>query len=365
MNKIIITFLTLFSIFWHSPINASDSKPLENVSVQLKWFYQFQFAGILVAKEKGFYKDVGLNVTVKERDPSKNNILQVINGESEYGVADSVILRYRAEGYKIRVFAAIFQHNAMVFLSKKGSGILSPYDMKGKLISYQQGVDDSIFTSLLKFANLTKKDVKIIPKDFTQMNFIKGEVDIIDAYISNEPYWLKKKYNIDVNVIDPKRYGIDFYGDLLFTTQEEINKHPERVAAFKKATLKGWAYALNHSKEAINIILSKYNTRGLKYDKLLYEAKITKRLISSKFIPLGDVKKTRFQRVADVYEGKKLNKKNLKKAVDNLIYDPHAKVDFLSKYKNQILIGVIILFSLILFLYFHNIRIKYRNRREE
>ncbi|MEA1981741.1 MAG: ABC transporter substrate-binding protein, partial [candidate division Zixibacteria bacterium] len=359
MNKIITIYLILLSVFLSSTLNASDSKPLEDVSIQLKWFYQYQFAGIFVAKEKGFYKDVGLNVTIKERDPSKNNILQVVNGESEYGVADSVILRYRADGHSVKVIATIFQHNAMVLISKKNSGIVSPHEMIGKSISYQEGLDDSIITSLLKFANLTKDDYIKKPMDFTHMDFVNGKVDIIEAYISNEPYWLKEKYDIDINIIDPKSYGIDFYGDLIFTTQDEINKHPERVESFRQATLKGWAYALNHKKESINIILDKYNTRDLQYEQLLFEARVTENLISTKFIPLGDMKKKRFERVAELYIGKNINKKRLEKAVDSLIYNPHAKLSFISKYKYQILISIFALFCSFLFLVLHNRRLKY------
>ncbi len=171
------------------PLFANE-KPLEKVSIQLKWFHQYQFAGVIMAKEKGFYEQSGLDVTIKERDPKKNNILQVINGDSEYGMADSVILRYRAEGHPVKVLATIFQHNAMVLISKKESGIVSPYEMKGKRISYQEGLDDSIITSLLSFANIDKDDYIKRPMDFSHMDFIRGDVDISEAYISIEPYWM-------------------------------------------------------------------------------------------------------------------------------------------------------------------------------
>lgn len=359
MKKLIIIYITLLSVFLSSALNATENKPLENVTIQLKWFYQYQFAGYIVAKEMGFYEEAGLNVTIKERDPAQNNILQVINGESEYGIADSVILRYRAEGYNVKVLATIFQHNAMVLLSKKGSGIISPYELKGKSIAFQSGLDDSIITSLFTFANLTQNDYTKVPMDYSHMGFIDDRVDVTEAYISTEPYWLKKKHNIDVNIIDPKNYGIDLYGDLLFTSQEEIDMHPERVIAFRKATLKGWTYALNHVEETIRIILSKYNTRGLEYDQLLYEARITKNLISTKFVPLGNVKKERFQRVAQLYSGKNINSGTLKRAVDSLIYDPYAKVSFFSKYKYQITITFLTLLGLILFLVFNNLRLKH------
>ncbi|MFC2073908.1 ABC transporter substrate-binding protein [Campylobacterota bacterium] len=356
---IILLLLPLYSY--------AQDKPLEKVSVQLKWFYQYQFAGIIVAKEKGFYEKAGLDVTIKERDPAFNNIEQVIKGESEYGVADSVILRYRAEGNPVKVIATIFQHNAMVLISKKESGIVSPYEMKDKKISYQEGLDDSIITSVLAFANLKDKDFIKRPMDFTHMDFISGEVDVSEAYISIEPYWLKEKYGIDVNIIDPKNYGIDFYGDLLFTTEDEIKHHPQRVEAFKNATLKGWAYALQHKEEAIDIILEKYNTRDLNRKQLMYEARITQNLIATNYIPLGESKKERFKVLADLYLTHGLSKRSLDKAVEEIVYDPLNKKSIFQEHLNLILGTSLALTILVLLLMLYNMRLSHlvRLRTEE
>ncbi|MDB2562357.1 ABC transporter substrate-binding protein [Sulfurimonas sp.] len=354
-----IIFLLLIPIFLFSSLHAKD-KALENISIQLKWFYQYQFAGIMLAKEKGFYEELGLNVEIKERDPKQNNILQVLNGESEYGVADSVILRYRAEGHKVKVLATIFQHNAMVLISKKGSGIVSPYEIKGKKISFQEGLDDSIISSLLAFANIEDGEYIKKPMDYTHMDFVNGKVDISESYISIEPYWLKEKYGIEVNVIDPKNYGIDFYGDLIFTTQKEIDEHPLRVEKFKEATLKGWQYALEHQDEAINIILQKYNTRELNYKQLEYEARVTKNLIAPNYIPLGDVRAERFKVLARLYQGKgNMSTEQLNEAVESIIYDPNVKENLFFEYLYSIITIALGLLTLILFLFFNNRRLQY------
>ena len=68
-------------IFFTTFLNANDK-----VTLQLKWFHQFQFAGYYAAKEKGFYEEVGLDVEIKERDLKYNNIDEVINGNAQYGV---------------------------------------------------------------------------------------------------------------------------------------------------------------------------------------------------------------------------------------------------------------------------------------
>jgi len=339
-----------------------EERSLERVSVQLKWFYQYQFAGILVAKEKGFYEEAGLDLLIRERDPAFNNIMQVIDGDAEYGIADSVILRYRAQGHPVKVIATIFQHNAMVLIAKKSSGIVSPYEMQGKRISYQEGLDDSIITSLLAYAGLEEGDFIKKPMDFTHMDFVKGETDVSEAYISIEPYWMKKKYGIDLNIIDPKSYGIDFYGDLIFTTETEIEQHPERVEAFRNATLKGWAYALSHQEEAIDIILSKYNTRELTREQLLYEARITENLIAAKYIPLGETRQERFESLADLYLSHGFSKKDLDRAVKEIIYNPLDKRDLFFEYFYPILITSLGLIILVFLLVLYNGRLSYQVR---
>ena len=337
-------------------LNARD-KELESVSIQLKWFYQYQFAGIIMAKEKGFYNKIGLDVTIKERIPTKNNILQVIEGDSQYGIADSVILRYRAQDYPVKALASIFQHNPMVLITKKDSGIVSPFEIKGKIISYQEGLDDSIITSILDFAHLSHEDIIKRPMDFTHMDFVNGEVDISEAYLSNEPYWMKEKHGIEVNVIDPKNYGIDFYGDIIFTTEDEIKNHPQRVKAFKAASLEGWAYALQHEEETINIILEKYNTRNLNFKQLLYEARITKNLIASDYIPLGEIRKERFDILKKQYFKKGIDASKLDQAIDELIYNPNAENNLFVEYLYPILALSLTLLILVLLLGYYNGRL--------
>lgn len=184
-----------------------------------------------MAKEKGFYKQAGLDVEIIERDPSKNNIEQVIKNEAQYGVADSAILLYRAKGKPVKIIASIFQHSPLVFISKKESGIYSPFEMKGRVLSYQKGVDDAPLLAMLKGAQIADDDYIFEDLDFTNGAFIRGEVDVMSAHLSNQPFAMRE-LGIEINIINPLNYGIDFYGDNLFTTETEIKKNPQRVELF-------------------------------------------------------------------------------------------------------------------------------------
>ena len=108
----------------------------EKIVLQLKWLHQFQFAGYYAAKEKGFYSEFGLDVEIRQRDRQKNNIEQVISGEAEYGVSDSVLLLYKAKNEPVTIVAPIFQHSPGVILTLKSSGIDSPYKLNNKKLMF-------------------------------------------------------------------------------------------------------------------------------------------------------------------------------------------------------------------------------------
>ncbi len=274
---------------------------LEAVSIQLKWQHAYQFAGYYAAIEQGFYREEGLDVRLKEYDFSKDLIKQVLDGESEYGISDSTLLIYRMKGEPVVLIKQFFQHSPLVFISRRESGIISPYEMPGKLISYNSTNewDASLNAMLLKTLgnNPNLKEVKKGQSFFQE--FIDGKIDVISGYSTSQPFLLKQQ-GIEVNIINPQNYGIDFYGDNFFTTETELQSHPDRVAKMARATVKGWQYALAHTDEIIDLIRSKYNPQ-LSKDYLAYEANATKQMLVADLIPLGTIDPSRYQVTAETY----------------------------------------------------------------
>lgn len=351
--------LFLFFIALLFSVDASASKASsQKVTVILKWFYQYQFAGIIMAKEKGFYQKEGLDVTILERDPAKDHIKQVLNGEAEYGIADSSLVRYALDGAPVKIIAPIFQHNAMVIISKKSSGITSPYELIGKKISYQEGIDDAIFSHMFRFADMTSKDYTKMPMDFSYEKFISGDIDVIAAYITDQPHWIEKR-GVSLNIINPISYGVDLYGDILFTNADEVAAHPQRVMAMKEATLEGWKYALDHPDETINVILQKYNTRSiLTRDQLEYEAKTTKHLIDAAITPLGTINPIRLASIVRTYQYGITDDK-VAQLVDSIVYDPEASDQKYGKYWKMWAVVAGLMILIIAALIFNNRRLNY------
>ncbi|MFT5659495.1 MAG: polar amino acid transport system substrate-binding protein [Sulfurimonas sp.] len=272
----------------------------EKVTLQLKWMHQFQFAGYYAAKEKGFYQENGLDVQIKERNLKYNNVEQVINGDAQYGISDSVILLYTAKKQPIKIVAPIFQHSPSVIITLKSSGLDTPYKLKNKKLAfYKKDIDGFDVLAMLKSIDTHPKIERT--RGTEEYTLLKDKkVDAYACYLTNEPFHFKEM-GVDINIIDPANYGFDLYGDMLFTNVDEAKNHPKRVESFKKATLKGWEYALDHKEEIIQLIQRKYSSNK-SIEHLRYEADAIDQMINRNSIPLGTFDKGRIQYTLNLYK---------------------------------------------------------------
>jgi len=298
-NKITPTsrIICLLILFISSVAIASEK---QTITIQLKWSHQFQFAGYYAAVEKGYYAEKGLNVVLKKRDPSKSHIQSVLDGDAEYGVADAGLILERLRGSPVVLLKQIFQHSPLVFLTLKKSGITTPYDLIDKSVMIDsKGSSDAPLIAMMLQTIGDLGAIKAVPQSFRLDDLITGQVDALSVYITNEPFTLKQR-DIGYNIINPKSYGIDFYGDNFFTTESEIENHPDRVAKMIRASLEGWQYALENPDEIIDLIITKYNPE-LNREKLAYEARLTSLMVLSGVIPLGLMTIDRYEQIVTTY----------------------------------------------------------------
>jgi two-component system sensor histidine kinase EvgS len=297
MSPIVFSFVLLLCI----DVACAQSPALEPVTIQLRWFHQFQFAGYYAAIEKGFYAEEGLEVALRKFEPGKDRIAPVLEGRAQYGIGDPSLLKLRMEGKPVVVLAQIFQHSPQVLIARRDSGIYEPPDLVGKKVMIpQDDLGTAPVHAMLLDALGGLDGVSVIPHTFNMDNFKAGKTDAMTGYLSNEPFRLKQD-GVAVNIMDARTYGIDFYGDNLFTTEQEIDAHPVRVKKVLRATLKGWAYALQHKDEIIDLIIEKYNP-DLDRDQLHYEAKVVDQMIVPDLVPVGEVNPKRYERIAKTYK---------------------------------------------------------------
>ncbi|HTQ98955.1 MAG TPA: ABC transporter substrate-binding protein [Candidatus Acidoferrum sp.] len=290
--------LTILLLTFASGILAADT--LDPVTLQLKWRHAFQFAGYYAALEKGYYRDAGLDVSIKELSGDKAPLTLMLEGKADYAVTGSDIVIHRAQGEPVVALATIFQHSPYAFLVRADSGLSKMEDFAGKRIMIGTGVQGADLQAALRRAGLTDKDYQRIPTNYDFRGLVRGEIDAFDAYTTDQAQTMDEE-GIEGRYILPSSYGVDFYGDVLATSETEIGKHPERVAAFRKASMRGWNYALNHADEMIELILTRYNTQKLSRAHLEYEAITSREMIQPLFVNIGYMNPDRWQQILNIF----------------------------------------------------------------
>lgn len=281
-------------------IHAAE-KPLEKVSLQLQWLDQFQFAGYYMAKEKGFYRDAGFDVDIKKFSYETDVMADVLSKKTTFAIGRSSLIWYYSKGREISLLSATFQSSPLTLIALKSSDIEDVKDFVGKRVMItEDAVETASVYAMIKSAKLGEESVKYKKHTFDIEELIDGRVDLYAGYVSNEPYELKKR-GIEFKTFSPKERGFDFYDDILFTSQEEVRKNPKKVESFKKASIKGWEYAFENIDETVELIYKKYNSAGKTKDALLYEANELKKLAYINGVPLGSVRKSKIERILDIY----------------------------------------------------------------
>ncbi|WP_073614796.1 ABC transporter substrate-binding protein [Desulfopila aestuarii] len=270
-----------------------------SIRLQLRWLHQFQFAGYYAAIKEGYYSESGLQVTLIEGGKGKDTIDEVLNGNADYGVTNAEMLLQRLNGKPLVAVAAIFQHSPLIFVARKSSGITVPQDLSGKIVKMSRTSRDIELQAMLHGEGVNF-DKLILLEDVASYNdYFDPNIDVLAAYITNQPYYLKEKH-IPYTIISPSSYGIDFYGDCLFTTENEAKTNPARVQAFREATVKGWHYALAHKEEIIDLILNTYQSKKSR-EHLRYEADEIEKLILADLVEIGHMNPGRWEHIAKTF----------------------------------------------------------------
>ena len=256
-------------------LSFATAHAADKVTIQLKWVAQAQFAGYFVAKDKGFYQDAGLDVTINPGGPDVAPP-QVIAG----GGADVVVdwmpsaLASREKGVALVNISQTFKHSGLELVCRKDTGIKKPEDLKGKTVGIWYGGNEYPFLNWMSKLDY-KTDgspggVKILKQGFNVDPILQKQADCVSAMTYNE-YWQVIDGGFkpsDLVVFNYEKEGVATMEDGLWVMEAKL-KDPAfvaKMAKFVKASMKGWDYAKAHEDEAVKIILAT-DTTGAKTEK--------------------------------------------------------------------------------------------------
>lgn len=270
---------------------------LESVSLQLRWLHQAQFAGFYMAKAKGFYRDAGLNVTIRAGGNSKVPINEVLDRNADFGVGNTEVLVAYGHGFPLTALAAIFQNSPSVLVAKSDSDIQTIHDLIGKRVMMFSGTEDAELIVLLSRNNIALSDLEQVTTSANIDDLLDGKVDVFNGYLTNEPFYLQE-HGEQALTFAPSDYGINFYSDVIFTHQDFADSNPKTVERFLAASLQGWYYALTHIEETLDIIEQQYQPQKSRAN-LAYELETSAQLIMSELIEIGHMNPNRWQSIAN------------------------------------------------------------------
>lgn len=285
------------------------------------WLDQFEFAGFYVALEKGFYKDVGLDVELKKYDPSMNILEEVLNKNADFGTSSSSLIVDKSNGKDIVLLGSIFQSSPLILLALENSNIDYIEDMKNKsLMITQEQQKFATFKSMINSKGVKIDDLKVLEHSFDVDDLINKKTDLMLAYITNEPFLLEEK-GYKSKIFNPKDYGFDFYEEIIFTSKEFALKNPKLVKDFYSATIRGWEYAFENIDEVAKLVYERYNPQNKTLKSLLFEANEMKKLVYDKHGKIGTITPERINLIINTYRVMGLIKNHID--IDDLIYTEH------------------------------------------
>ncbi len=251
-------------------LTAGGAQALEDVTLQLKWVTQAQFAGYYVALHEGFYEEEGLNVTIRPGGPDIAPP-QVIAG----GGADVIVewmpaaLAAREQGLPLVNIAQPFVRSGMMLTCLADTGIRTPEDLRGRTVGVWFFGNEYPFLSwmaILGFPTTGGPDgVTVLRQGFNVDPLLQRQADCISTMTYNE-YWQVIDAGISPDQLVTFKYedmGVATLEDGLYVLEDRLSDPAfvDRMARFVRASMKGWRWAEENQEEAARIVLE-YDETG-------------------------------------------------------------------------------------------------------
>ena len=262
--KKLTTLLAASAVALGASLATTAASAADDLTLQLKWVTQAQFAGYYVAKEKGFYEAENLNVEIKPGGPDIAPV-QVLAG----GGADVVLdwmpsaLASREKGVALVNVAQPFKSSGMMLTCRKDSGIASPADFKGKTLGVWFFGNEYPFLSWMSQLGIPTEGgadgVTVLKQGFNVDPILQKQADCVSTMTYNE-YWQIIDAGLtpdDLVVFKYEDQGVATLEDGIYVLEDKLkdDAFKDKVVRFVRASMKGWDYACANQDEAAEIVL--------------------------------------------------------------------------------------------------------------
>jgi NitT/TauT family transport system substrate-binding protein len=233
---------------------AQAKAPLK---MQIGWLTGGNQVGEVVAKRLGYYEQEGIDFGISPGGPNIDGVAIVAAGKQDIGQVSSSpsVMLAISQDLPIKCFAVGAQRHPFCFFSLGKNPVRKPADFVGKKVG-MPSTSVVLLRALLAQNNIAEKDVNIIPVGADMSPLLNGQVDVVTGWLTNTTALkVLGKDRVDLTLWDA---GVRLYALPYYATHETLAKHPKELAAFLRATAKGWYYAQANRDQSIDLLVKEY-----------------------------------------------------------------------------------------------------------
>jgi NitT/TauT family transport system substrate-binding protein len=231
---------------------------LKPVSMTLDWIYEGPNVGFLIAREKGFYRDAGLDVSITAGKGSGNTAQLIANKAAQIGFADGYAASNGiSKGMKIKTIGSVYRRNPSAIMVAADSSIKTPKDLEGRTLAMIAGSGQfQQWPAFIKGAGLDASKIKIVNLTPPSLGpaLISGQVDAIGGYVQSYVPIIEIRGKKQVRSFWFADYSVNVVSNGIIAHEDLIKSDPGLLRAFVPASIKGFLYGRQHPDEAAAIV---------------------------------------------------------------------------------------------------------------
>jgi ABC-type nitrate/sulfonate/bicarbonate transport system substrate-binding protein len=237
-----------------SHIEHTRSAPPRHVALFLNWVPEATFSGALYAKASGIWDRQGFEVDVVPGGSDRNPIELVEKIAGSFGIAgaDRVMMAI-SKGSRIVAVAVDFQRSPVAWIVRADSDIHTPRDFEDHRVAIKQDESELIYRALLAKFRVNRRRVHEFPAEFTFKPFLENAADAWPVYVNEEPH-VAEAHHVPYRILKPSDYGIDLYGNVLFTSDYSLITEEAAICKFVRGYLEGWRAAVANPDRMLQIL---------------------------------------------------------------------------------------------------------------
>ncbi len=259
----LLVVIVISAFFWEQQSSATinpapGTQKLTTLKLALDWTPNTNHTGIFVAKEKGWYREQGIDLQILPFSSNVTPDTMVSLGQADLGIGSTEsVVADAAVGQPVVSIAAILQHNTSALVTLASSGLTRPRDLDGKTYGgFGYSYEPAVVSQIIK-ADGGKGNFKNVTLDVGAMDALKAKrIDFVWVYMGVEGVEAQLD-NVKLNVFPVTQYGIaDYYTPNIITGPSQIKKEPALLHKFMQATERGYEYARTNPKDAAQALMN-------------------------------------------------------------------------------------------------------------